>query len=92
MLANTLDLYGVFAGENRYFTYPNRHEVYCIDIVYTCNDFAPSGRTHDEEVLEIRWFAFDALPLNISPPVKDVIKQYIREHRNYENTEMESSS
>lgn len=79
MIANELNLYGVFAGEARHFTYPNGHEVYCTDIVYTCYDCSPSGSTHDEEVLEVRWFPFEALPPNIAPSLNDVIEQYIAE-------------
>ena len=79
LIANSLNLYGVFAGETRHFTYPNGHEVYCTDIVYTCYDFEPSGQTHDDEVLELKWFPFHALPADIAPWVRDIIEKYIAE-------------
>ncbi len=91
LIANSLALYGVFAGETRHFTYPNGHEVYCTDVVYTCYDFSPSGKTHDDEVLELKWFPFDALPNDIAPSVKDVIEQYIREQRHRQNGPVEVS-
>jgi 8-oxo-dGTP pyrophosphatase MutT (NUDIX family) len=72
-------LYGVFAGENRHFTYPNGHEVYVVDVVYICSDFTPSGVSPDDEVLEVRWFPFSDLPEQISPPVKDIIEGFIAE-------------
>jgi 8-oxo-dGTP pyrophosphatase MutT (NUDIX family) len=77
--ANNLQLYGVFAGENRHFTYPNGHEVYVVDVVYICSDFTPSGVSPDDEVLEVRWFPFSDLPEQISPPVKDIIEGFIAE-------------
>lgn len=80
LIAERLILYGVFAGETRHFTYPNGDEVYCTDVVYTCHDFSPSGHKHDEEVLEVKWFPFDALPQNIAPSVRDSIEKYIAEH------------
>jgi 8-oxo-dGTP pyrophosphatase MutT (NUDIX family) len=77
--ANNLQLYGVFAGENRHFTYPNGHEVYVVDVVYICSDFTPSGVSPDDEVLEVRWFPFSDLPEQISLPVKDIIEGFIAE-------------
>lgn len=79
LIANKITLYGVFAGEQRHFTYPNGHEVYCVDVVYTCYDYSPSGGTHDDEVLEVRWFPFADLPNEMSPSVKDIIEQFIAE-------------
>ncbi len=89
LIANKLALYGVFAGENRHFTYPNGHEVYCTDVVYTCYDFSPSGSTHDEEVLEVRWFSFDDLPADIAPSTKDVIVQFISEYHDLKKGSVE---
>jgi 8-oxo-dGTP pyrophosphatase MutT (NUDIX family) len=89
LIANSLDLYGVFAGKNRHFTYPNGHEVYCTDVVYTCYDFLPSGNTHDDEVLEVKWFPFDGLPRDIAPSVRDVIVKYISGMQDEDQTEQE---
>lgn len=79
LIANKLTLYGVFAGENRHFTYPNGHEVYCTDIVYTCYDFSQSDGTHDDEVLEIKWFPIHELPENIGSTLKDVLEKFVSE-------------
>lgn len=83
LIANSLNLYGVFAGESRHFAYPNGDEVYVVDVVYTCTDFSPSGGTHDGEVLELRWFPFAQLPAEISPPVRDIIQQFIGEQQGH---------
>lgn len=57
-------------------------EVYCTDVVYICNDFKPSGNTHDDEVIEVKWFPITALPKDISTSVKDVIEKFAVEHIN----------
>lgn len=76
-IAKELKLYDVFTGENRHYTYPNGDEVYCTDIVYVCYDFIDSGDSHDNEVIEIRWFPLNNLPENIASSVKDIIQKYI---------------
>ncbi len=83
-IANDLKLYGVFAGENRHYTYPNGHEVYCIDIVYTCQDFSQTDSTHDDEVIEIKWFSLNDLPKDIASSVKDIIEKFVLEYNNGE--------
>ena len=76
-IAEDLEFYGVFTGENRHYTYPNGHEVYCTDIVYICCDFTDSGDSHDDEVTEIKWFPFYKLPENLASSVKDIIEKFI---------------
>lgn len=78
-IAKDLKLFGVFAGENCHFTYPNGHEVYCTDIVYTCYEFIDSGEPYDDEVTEIKWFQFNNLPENLASSVKDIIEKYVLE-------------
>ena len=41
LIANRLELYGVFSGRDKHIVYPNGHEVYCVDVVFTCRDFSP---------------------------------------------------
>lgn len=79
-IANDIKLYGVFAGEKRHYTYPNGHEVYCTDIVYLCYDFKQSESSHDDEVLELRWFSFNDLPDNLGSSTKDIIEKFISEY------------
>ena len=80
LIAKEIQLYEVFAGENRHYTYPNGHEVYVTDIVYTCYDFHESGYSHDDEVLEVKWFPANSLPDNIAPNIKDIIEKFVKEY------------
>ncbi|MGI5998143.1 MAG: NUDIX hydrolase [Lutispora sp.] len=77
LIANRLELYGVFSGRDKHIVYPNGHEVYCVDVVFTCRDFSPSGAGHDDEVLELGWFPFTALPAGITPSIRRVLEQFI---------------
>lgn len=80
LIANDIKLYGVFAGENRHYTYPNGHEVYCTDIVYTCFDFSQSANEHDDEVTEVKWFPLNNLPKDLASSQKDIIEKFILEY------------
>ena len=77
LVANKLELFGVFSGENMMYTYPNGDEVYIVAVTFLCNDF--SGELHPEsaEVLELKWFDFDDLPEDISPIDADSIKAFV---------------
>lgn len=75
-IAKTIKLFGVFAGEKRHYTYPNGHEVYITDIVYTCNEVEKSNVPFNEEVLEIVWFPIDQLPLELTVTTEDVLEEF----------------
>lgn len=81
-IANQLELYGVFAGEARHFTYPNGHEVYVTDIVYLCSDFTETDAGFDSEVLEIKWFDSDCLPETLMESTRDILHKFIDEALN----------
>ena len=38
LIAEELDLFGIFSGEEMDYTYPNGDQVSCIDIVYICKN------------------------------------------------------
>jgi ADP-ribose pyrophosphatase len=76
LTAGKLELYGVFSGENQHYIYPNGDEVSNIDIVYVCREYSGELRCQASEVLELRFFALDSLPENLSPPVADIILKF----------------
>ncbi len=77
LLANEMELFGVFSGENFHHVYPNGDEVYIVDIVYLCKKYTGTLKAQDSEVERLRFFAADELPENISPPVKPVLQEWI---------------
>ena len=79
-IAINLTLFGVFAGEERHKTYPNGHEVYITDIVYVCDEIEETDQNHDDEVLEVKWFHVDNLPVkNLCPTVSGIIEKFLLE-------------
>jgi ADP-ribose pyrophosphatase YjhB (NUDIX family) len=80
LIAQEMKLFGVFAGERRHFSYPNGHEVYITDVVYTCNSFTDSGESPDDEVLEVKWFPMNDLPSDLTSTTEDIIRKFVCEY------------
>ncbi len=84
LVANRLELYGVFSGPDCHYIYANGHEVSNIDIVYLCRDYTGHLKCQESEVLELRYFPLDRLPENLSPPVSKVILDFSEKYLNGE--------
>lgn len=76
LLAGALELFGVYSGPESHFYYPNGDEVSYVEIVYTCRDYSGDLCPQPGEVDELRWFAADALPDNISPTIRRPLLQW----------------
>jgi len=72
-----LGLFGVFSGEELYYKYPNGDEVYIVDIVFKSKSFSGVLKLNHEGK-EIRFFDSNELPENISPPVRPVVKEFLK--------------
>lgn len=79
LIANNLELYGVFSGPEQYHVYPDGNEAYIIDIVYLCNDFSGELCRQESEVLDLKWFNYNELPDKLSPPIKSVLRKFCDE-------------
>ena len=78
IIAENLELFGVFSGKDLHYIYPNGDEVSNIDIVYICRaSYTGELKMQKDEVLDLKFFPVTALPENISPPVVRPLKQYI---------------
>ncbi len=76
---NSMKLYGVFSGPELHYVYPHGDEVYNVDTVYVCDDFEGELSADTAEVSELRWFPFNEVPENLSPPVSGIIREFIRQ-------------
>lgn len=47
--------------------------------VYVCDDFEGGLSADTSEVSELRWFPFNDVPENLSPPVNGIINEFIRQ-------------
>jgi 8-oxo-dGTP pyrophosphatase MutT (NUDIX family) len=72
-----MSLFGVFSGPEFYYKYPNGDEVYNVSVVYSSHDWFGEVKLNDEHT-EWRWFAMDAIPDPLSPPIKPIIAQFKR--------------
>lgn len=79
LIANKLELYGVFSGPEQYHIYPDGNEAFIIDIVYLCDNFSGELHKQDEEVAELEWFDMNALPEKLSPPIKSTLVKFCNE-------------
>ena len=80
--AKSMRLYGVFSGAELRYVYPNGDEVYNVDTVYECDDFEGELSADSAEVTDLKWFSFNDVPENLSPPVSGIIHKFIREKLN----------
>jgi ADP-ribose pyrophosphatase YjhB (NUDIX family) len=76
VVANSLELFGVFSGEELYHVYPHGDEISNVDIVYICRDYSGEAKADLVESIDARFFAIDGLPDNISPPCVPALKKY----------------
>ena len=70
LIAQELTLFGVFSGKQTHYVYPNGDEVSNVDIVYLCKSYSGQLKCQESEVEELRFFPPDALPENLSPPIR----------------------
>lgn len=70
-----MSLYGVFSGPQLYYKYPNGDEVYNVTIMYLSRDWNGVIQLNDEHT-EWRWFSAEAIPENVSLPMKSVLEQF----------------
>ena len=76
LMANKLELFNVYSGEEFYYKYPHGDEVYNVVTVYICNDYEGVLNKDESEVKELSFFHFNELPSNISPPDRPIIQEY----------------
>ena len=77
LVANKLELFGVFSGKDTHYVYPNGDEVSNVDIVYICKDYSGDLKCQDDEVDELKFFETEDVPENISPPIRFPLHKYL---------------
>ncbi len=82
LVAGAFRFFGVYSGPESHFFYPNGDEVSYVEIVYTCRDFSGELRPQPDEVDELRWFAADALPDELSPTVRRQLQDWAEKKLN----------
>ena len=75
-----MKLFGVFSGPEQHHIYPDGNEVDIIDIVFLSDDFSGNLLKQEAEVLNLKWFDYNKIPENLSPPIKTPLLKFISEH------------
>lgn len=81
LVAEKLEMLGVFSGPDMRYTYPNGDQVSNIDVVFLCRCYHGELRCQEEEVKELRFFAPDRLPAPIFPLNRPAIEAFCERSR-----------
>ena len=76
LIAEEIELFGVFSGKEMSYIYPNGDEVSNVDIVFICKKYSGEIKCQESEVEKLEFFSADNLPDNISPPNRLPIKKW----------------
>lgn len=77
LIAEELELFGVFSGVDCHYIYPNGDEVSNVDIVYVCKKYTGTLLCQAGEVDELRFFSVAEIPENISPPIHKALMKWV---------------
>ena len=77
LIAEELELFGVFSGPDYHYVYPNGDEVSNVDIVFLCRKYSGSLKCQEGEVDDLRFFAPDEIPENLSPPIAKPLMKWV---------------
>ena len=72
-----MTLFGVFSGPELFYRYPNGDEVHNVTIVYQAGHPGGEVRLNGEHT-EYGWFAAADIPEDISPPIKPVMRKFLK--------------
>lgn len=78
LTAHTLERYGVYAGPEEHYFYPNGDEVYNVEFAYVCRDWSGALKCQEGEVEDLRFFAPDALPDGLSSQTRRRLVEWRR--------------
>lgn len=68
-----LKIFNIYSGEEQHHIYPNKDEVYFINIIFEVTNYKGTI-IKDSESKELKFFDIDKLPTNITKPFKSVVK------------------
>lgn len=80
LIARTMELFGIFSGPDTHYVYPNGDEVSNVEIVYLCRDYTGELHCQEGEVEELRFFAAQDVPENISAPIRRGVEMWLARH------------
>lgn len=70
---DNLKIFNIYSGEEQHHVYPNKDEVYIVNIIFETDVYKGTMKT-DSESCELIFFDIDNLPLNITKPFECVAR------------------
>ena len=80
LVAEKLDFFGIFSGEDMHYIYPNGDEVSIIDIVYVCKEFSGTLKCQQGEVDDLKFFRVNEIPDNITNANRNALEKWVKEN------------
>jgi len=80
-----LELFGVYAGPEMYYRYPNGDEVHNVSVVYLCREFSGEVRVNPVEGKDAAFFLVAHIPTALTPPGRPVIDDLRRRYQEIVN-------
>ena len=77
LVAEELELFGIFSGPETHHVYPNGDETSTVDIVYICRRYTGTLGCQDGEALQLRFFSIDEIPKELNPPIIPALRKYL---------------
>ncbi len=78
LVADSMELLGVFSGPDMHYIYPNGDEVSNVDVVYVCRKYHGSIKAQEGEVEELRFFSPNEISMEmLSPPNRKAMRFYL---------------
>lgn len=75
-----LKIFNIYSGEEQHHIYPNKDEVYCVNIIFEIHKV--KGKLNkDIESKELKYFDIDNLPLNITKPFECVRRDLLVKYK-----------
>lgn len=77
LIAEELQLLGVYSEKEMHNIYPNGDEVSNVDIVYVCRKYSGELKRQESEVEDLRFFSIEEMPKDIFKPNVPAIEDWI---------------
>lgn len=74
LVVEGLSIFDVYSGEEQHWIYPDKNEVYFINVVYITNRFKGTIKVDGVESKELKFFEVDDFPLEITPSNKPILR------------------
>jgi len=71
--AENLKIFNIYSGEEQHHIYPNKDEVYFVNIIFETNKYYDEIKS-DSESIELKFFDISKIPSNITKPFESVLR------------------